>query len=73
VPALPAEDSLYGHGSLWNCVTVAVFPAVPSATVTVVAVFLEISPASTFSVPKLDEKPGKPEKPPSPTISALVL
>ena len=28
-----------GHGTLLNCVTVAVFPGVPSATVTVVAVF----------------------------------
>src|SRR5437016_10136854 len=43
----------HGHGTLSDCVTVAVFPGVPSATVTVVAVFLEIFPASTFPLPML--------------------
>jgi hypothetical protein len=32
-------NPLYGHGSLLNCVTSAVFPGVPSATVTILAVF----------------------------------
>ena len=32
-----------GHGALLNCVTVAVFPGVPFATVTVVAVFFSKS------------------------------
>src|SRR5439155_15324273 len=37
-----------GHGTLLDCVTVAVFPGVPSATVTVVAVFFSKSVQRTM-------------------------
>src|SRR5262245_17851752 len=65
----------HGHGTFLDCVTVAWFPGapVPSCTTTVVAVFLEISPANTFPLPKLGEKPGAPGYPPAPMISASVL
>ena len=56
MPALPAKalctcPVFYRQGLFLNCVTFATFPATPSSTTMVVAVFLVICPSMVFPLP----------------------